>query len=209
MIEGLHPAQQSVYDERRRFNALSAGRRWGKTTLALKLVEEMSTEGGSALLVVKSEMLEWMWNKMLDNLNPSVSIKPHHRLNFPSGGHVQLVSDRQVKAGIKGYAVNRIVWEEPAICESVEESWRLILRPMLSDTRGDGWFIGTPSGPSETFFTAIVLRGRSSADPDWMSWVMPTISNPMEDSGLIEEARKTLPREVFETEYEAKIEVAP
>ena len=82
------------------------------------------------------------------------------------------------------------------------DAWESTLRPTLSDTQGRAVFISTPRG--RNWFYELFARGQDPQYPDYESFTFPTSSNPYIKDEEIEQARATLPSDVFSQEYLAE-----
>lgn len=72
-----------------------------------------------------------------------------------------------------------------------------VIRPTLTDLKGDAWFMSTPKG--KNFFYD--LYNYPEKYDDWASWRMPTVSNPFIDPKEIEAAQGQLDPLTFAQEY--------
>jgi phage FluMu gp28-like protein len=70
---------------------------------------------------------------------------------------------------------------------------------MLTDTMGKALLISTPRG--KNWFYALYKRGEDEEQSDYESFSFPTISSPYIPDSEVEEARQTLPEDVFAQEY--------
>jgi hypothetical protein len=74
---------------------------------------------------------------------------------------------------------------------------------MLTDYRGDAWFLSTPKGTAN-YFNALYEKGHGLLKGEWRSWQMPTSANPFIDPKEIEAARDDLTDLAFAQEYMAQ-----
>ncbi len=126
--------------------------------------------------------------------------KTDHRIELITGGIIDMWSLENYDS-IRGRKYHRVVVDEAAMCAQLEDAWQAVIRPTLTDYAGDAWFLSTPKGIN--FFKTLFDRGQDPAHPDWMSWQMPTLSNPFILPSEVEAARRELPSIVFTQEYEA------
>ena len=82
------------------------------------------------------------------------------------------------------------------------EVWQRNIRPTLSDHQGWGVFISTPHG--RNWFFDQHTRGMAGDDPNYASWTFESRSNPYFPAEEWEQARATLPEDVFRQEYMAE-----
>jgi hypothetical protein len=83
-----------------------------------------------------------------------------------------------------------------------EAAWNEALRPALSDRQGGAIFISTPK--RRNWFYRLYQQGLNGGDGEWQSWQFPTLSNPYIEPSEIEAARKMLPMDIFNQEYNAQ-----
>jgi hypothetical protein len=85
----------------------------------------------------------------------------------------------------------------------LEHAWQESIRPMLTDYRGDCWFLSTPKGVANYFHT-LHQKGHGLLKGEWRSWLMPTSENPFIDPAEIAAAREDLSDLAFAQEYLAQ-----
>lgn len=134
-------------------------------------------------------------------------------VTFPKGGRIIFRSlDNPDNA--RGYTADGVVVDESA--DVAPEAWYEVLRPMLIDTSGWAWLIGTPKGRNWYWQEHV----RAQDMPDAMTWQVPTLGVALEDGKLMrrphllenphipfEEVcrlRETMPERVFEQEILAQ-----
>jgi hypothetical protein len=99
---------------------------------------------------------------------------------------------------IRGRKYKRVVIDEAAVARNLEEAWLKVIRPTLTDLKGDAWFLSTPKGKNNYFHD---LAHNHEKYPDWTFFQMPTVSNPHIDPAEVEEARLQLDPLTFAQEY--------
>jgi phage FluMu gp28-like protein len=95
-----------------------------------------------------------------------------------------------------------VVVDEAALVVDLERAWQESVRPMLTDYRGDAWFLSTPKGTANYFHT-LYQKGHGLLKGEWRSWSMPTSANPLIDPAEIAAAREDLSDLAYSQEYEA------
>ena len=175
-----HVGQRKVRFEARRFNWLSAGRRWRKTTLAMSICVERAIVGGVILWAAPT------YNQVrvgMDETRKATGGAAKFNLSrmeavFPRGGKIIFRSLDDPDTA-RGYTAHGIVMDECA--DLKPEAWREVLRPMLIDTDGWLWAIGTPKG--KNWFYAEHVSARDRADS--MAWQAPTVGVDIVDGKLV------------------------
>jgi hypothetical protein len=201
-----HQAQRIVLRERRRFNVLCCGRRWGKTNLGTTILVKPALEGYPvAWFSPTYKMLVESWRdlrRMLRPVTKSVN-KQERRIYLVTGGFIEFWSLDNADS-IRGRKYKAVVIDEAAMVADLKNAWESVIRPTLTDYRGEAWFLSTPRGLN--YFFTLFSFGQDS-DPKkaaWASWQMPTSTNPFMDPEEIEEARNDLTEEKFAEEYLAQ-----
>lgn len=201
----LHERQGQVFNDTARFKVLVAGRRFGKTILALTALI-MSCKPKTRNWYIsptyrQSEMIAW---KMLKDMIPTEAIlkKDETRLEITltNGAEIALKGADNEDA-LRGAGLNYVILDEYAQIKS--NVWQEIIRPMLTDTRGGALFIGTPKGKNSLF--ELYLKGQRKED-GFSSYLFKTVENPYIDPKEVEEAKNQLNERYFHQEYEASFE---
>lgn len=203
-LPALHPGQQVVRDEARRFNVLDCGRRFGKTTLGIELDIEPALEGYPvAWFSPTYKMLSDVWREMRQTVQPickRVAVQ-EHRLELITGGIIDMWS-LDSPDSCRGRKYKRVVVDEAAMIPNFQEAWQAAIRPTLTDYKGDAYWLSTPKGMN--FFKQGFDYGQDPLMPDWASWQMPTTANPYISKTEVEQARLELPELTFKQEYLAE-----
>jgi hypothetical protein len=197
-----HRAQLQIISEAKRFNVLDCGRRFGKSKLAANILCENALEGNpGAYFAPTYKLLEGTFKDILTALQSLISRKhDNQRIELITGGSIEFWSLENPLAGrSRKYKVAII--DEAAFNRNLWQSWTEAIRPTLTDLKGSAWFMSTPKGKND--FYKLWMRGQTG-EPDWMSWQMPTITNPFIDAAEIEAARRDLPELAFKQEYLAE-----
>jgi hypothetical protein len=205
ILNDLHAGQLDVLDRCKRFNVLCCGRRWGKTVLAEELLlDEAGTMGclaGSpvAYFAPTYRMLMEVWRTVLETCNEIITKKSEteRRIEIIGGGVIDFWSLDDIDSA-RGRKYKRVVIDEAAKVLHLKEAWNKVIRPLLTDMKGDCWFLSTPRGKNNYFYDLFKF---SDAYDDWVSFQKPTSSNPHIDADEIEQARLLLDPLTFAQEY--------
>ena len=201
-INQEHSGQLKVLSEAKRFNVLDCGRRWGKSALAVNLLTENALEGHPvAYFAPFYSLLSGTFKELYSVLNELTTRKHDNQfIELVTGGSIEFWSLENPVAGrSRKYKVAII--DEAAFNRNLWASWTEAIRPTLTDLKGSAWFMSTPKGKND--FYKLWMRGQTG-EPDWMSWQMPTVTNPFIDASEIEAARRDLPELAFAQEYLAE-----
>lgn len=200
----LHAAQRTIHRERRRFNVVACGRRWGKSVLGIDEAIDPAIDGYPvAFYSPTHKMLTEVWREACSLLRPIIERRnaQEHRLELITGGIVDMWS-LDAPDTSRGRRYKRIVIDEAAMVSDLVAVWDAVIRPTLTDYRGDAWFLSTPKGLNG--FHTLFQRGIDEGEPDWMSWQMPTSANPHISPDEIEDARRSTPSDLFAQEWLAQ-----
>jgi len=206
-LDELHPGQLKVISEARRFNALKCGRRWGKTKMAEELLLSPENKTNGALsgypvsyLAPTYKMLMEVWREMIDITQPITKSKSETemRLELLGGGVIDFWSLENPNS-IRGRKYKRVVLDEVEVARNLKIAWQNVIRPTLTDLKGDAWFLSTPRFGSSYFKELCKLD-----NDKWKSWTFTTYGNPNIDPAEIDEAREQLDEQTFRCEYLAE-----
>jgi phage terminase large subunit len=198
----LSKAQQTIVDDQSRFRVVIAGRRFGKTHLAIRELCWHAREPGKDVWYVSPSYRQSkniVWKKLkhrLQDLRWADKINETElSINLKNGSTISL-KGADNHDSLRGVGLDFIVLDEFADIDP--DAWFETLRPTLSDKQGRAMFIGTPKGMN----WAYELYQMPNVDPNtWSSYQYTTIDGgnvPVEE---IEQARKDLDERTFRQEY--------
>jgi predicted phage terminase large subunit-like protein len=203
----LHGGQQRILESPARYKVIAAGRRFGKTLLAvewLALAEGGALDGASVGFFAPTyKLLMEAWNDFERTLTPIMkrSNKTEMRMELITGGKIDFWTLEDKDAG-RGRRYHRIVIDEAAHARYLKDAWERAISPTLTDYQGAAWFISTPNGLN--YFYELFKRGCDPAYPEWASFQMPTTANPYISADELEKARRELPELVYMQEFLAE-----
>lgn len=185
---------------------MDCGRQWGKTTLGLDLAADPLLRGYPVGWFNPTyKLMAEAWRDLKKMLQPVIRriSETEHRIELITGGVLECWTLEDPSAG-RGRRYKRVIFDEAAMSRNLEEAFEQAVRPTLIVYEGDGWFLSTPKGYN--YFHTLYDRGTDPQFPEYMSWRMPSSSNPHLPPSEIEAARAQLPPRVFRQEYEASFE---
>ena len=190
-----------IHNDPSRFKVVSAGRRFGKTRLAVAECLGAAREGKRAWWISPTYRMSnvgWRPLKQIASRVPGAVIrKVEKEVVFPGGGMVAVRSSDNPDS-LRGEGLDFVVMDEAAYI--MPEAWIEAIRPALSDRLGRALFISTPRG--RNWFWDIHRKG--GIESDWASFTYPTTANPYIQPSEIEAARAELPEIIFRQEYLAE-----
>ena len=177
-----HQGQILVRREAKRFNWLSAGRRWRKTTLAMAIAVENAVNGKTIIWGAPTYDQVSVGFEETRKASHGVAKFNQSRMeaHFPNGGRI-LYRSLDNPDNARGHTADGVVMDEAAYIH--RKAWSEVLRPMLIDTNGWAWGISTPCGRNWYWEE----HTKALDDPDSMAWQVPTLGVRITDRGLVRE----------------------
>ena len=177
-----HPGQIAVRNQAKRFNWLSAGRRWRKTTLTMAIAVENALRGKTIIWGAPTYDQVRIGYDETEKASVGVAKFNQSRMEaiFPNNGRI-IYRSLDNANNARGYTADGVVMDEAAYID--RKAWGQVLRPMLIDTGGWSWAIGTPSGRNWYWEEHV----KAADDPDSMAWQVPTLGVRITDRGLVRE----------------------
>jgi phage terminase large subunit len=200
----LSKPQQTISENPSRFRVISAGRRFGKSFLAINELAKFARMPGKKVLAVANtyrQIKQTIWDDLKAQLFAVNWIK---RVN-ESDLHIELINGSKIylrsadnKDALRGAKYDFIVMDE---CADIDpETWYSVLRPTLSDSKGHAMFIGSPKGRN-WFYD--IWQSCDSLD-DWQKFQYTTIEGGNVDEEEIEAAKRDTDERTFQQEYMAE-----
>ena len=203
-----HPAQMAIHQARgKRFRTVCTGRRFGKT---LCLAAELLDRGGCE----KAGDYGWVaptYNVAERGIEAFRTIaegfievcgRAPSRVEFAGrSGPVRvwfLSADNP--DNIRGFGFQGLVIDEAAAIPA--NVWHYVLRPTIAQTLGWAVFVSTPKG--HNWFYDLFTRGMDPSETDYASLTFPSKASPYFPAKEWDEAKRTLPEDVFRQEYMAE-----
>lgn len=203
LLPAHHAGQKELERSRARFNVVACGRRFGKTTFAIRKVAETALAGYPAAWGGPTyKSVGETWRLLCDLLRPVTRRRSEQekRLELVTGGIVDVWSLEEADH-VRGRGYKTFVVDEAAAIARLQYAWEQVIRPTLTDYMGDAWFPSTPKG--RNYFWDLFKLGRDPEEPEWASFRFPSADNPFLPKSEIAAAKRSLPQRVFAQEYEA------
>ena len=207
IVYKLHASQHQAFSDDARFIVIAAGRRFGKTVLAIYKAIKVALDTPKANIWFvcptyrQAEMIAW---KMLFELIPSQLIRSKNEVKLL----VELVNGSEIclkgadnEDSLRGVSLDYCIMDE--VSDMKRNVWQEIIRPMLTDRIGKALFIGTPKGKNH--FWELFIKGQKQED-GFSSYKFTTADNPYIPRSEIKEAQSQLSERVFNQEYLASFE---
>lgn len=196
--------QREVHNRLKRFTIIVAHRRWGKTVFAIN--ELLRTALTCKLerprvaymcpLFKQAKNVAWdMLKHYARNIPDVVFNEAELRCDLPNGGRVQLYGNDNADA-LRGIYLDMVVLDEYA--QMTPRAWSEVIRPALSDRKGNAIFIGTPQG-CNSFYE---LYEAATWIPNWRKEMFKASETQLID----DEELDAMKLEMTEDEYEQEME---
>lgn len=204
---GLRPAQMHVFRSDRRFRVLVAGRRFGKTHLAM--VEMLRAACGPDKKVwyvgpSYRQAKQIVWDRLKTLTRPWWAGKPLEAeltVRLQGGGTIALKGADQYDS-LRGAGLDFVVLDEYASMR--RECWTEVLRPALSDRRGGALFIGTPRGCDHLYEQFEYAK----TDENWAAFQYTTLEGGNVNEEELRNASREMNARLWRQEFEASFDSA-
>lgn len=204
----LSKPQSKIARSDTRFRVVVAGRRFGKTHLAIRELCYWAKEPNKIVWYIAPtyrQAKNIVWRNLKNTL---VDLKWTEKVNeseltiYLRNGSIISLKGADNYDSLRGVGLDGIVMDEFADID--EKAWFETLRPTLSDKQGKALFIGTPKGIGNW---AYELYQQCQNDPDnWTSFTFTTIDGGNVPVSEIEQAKRDLDERTFRQEYMATFE---
>ncbi len=201
----LSGPQHEIAAHAARFKVVCAGRRFGKTTLALAMLLHRAARPGALCWYVaptyrQAHQIAW---EMLHRLIPPSWARTANAtdltITFAWGSKLSLRGADNPDS-LRGVGLDYVVLDEYA--DMGPEAWTHVLRPALADRQGEALFIGTPKGYNHFYDLWVAAHSQT----DWHAWAYTTMDGGNVPKEEIEASRAELDARIFKQEYLASFE---
>ena len=207
----LNPGQQEVTSSGARFRVVIAGRRWGKTHLAIRELAKVCRHPMKRAFYVAPtyrqakqivwDTLKWRmqdlgWSRKVNESDLTITLVNGSTISLRGADNPD---------SLRGVGLDFCVLDEFAMID--EKAWSEVLRPTLSDKQGSAMFISTPMGQGNWAYD-LYQRGRATDEHHWESFQYTTLDGGNVPEEEIEQAKRDLDERTFRQEYLATFETA-
>lgn len=199
----LTPAQGVIARDPHRFRVLCCGRRTGKTTLAIDQIKGRASIPNSRIAYVANtyqQARDIAWEQLKSEcVNAAASINEARlEIRLVNGSFIILRGWEAIET-LRGQRFDLMVLDEVAQMTGFWEAWSEVVRPTLTDTKGEALFCSTPKGFNHFY----ELYNKENEDPDFKSFHFTTYDNPHIPPEEIDKAKIELTADRFAQEYMA------
>jgi hypothetical protein len=202
----LTAAQKQVAVSTKRWRVLISGRRFGKTTLGIREICKHASEPGTVCWAVcpsyrQAKNIWWLkLKKKLFALHWIKKINEAELTIYLKNGSLIALKGAENYDSLRGNRVDFLVMDE--VADIKPEAFYESLRPTLSDSLGEGLFMGTPKGLN----WAYDLFNNTQTDDEWASWQFTTEEGGNVPPEELESARRLLDERTYKQEYQGSFE---
>jgi len=199
--------QSTVADFPERFVTVVAGRRSGKTYLAIRQICYHARKPNQNIFYItasyrqakliawkllKEKLLDLRWAKKINESELSILLRNNSIISLKGSENID---------ALRGVSLSYVVIDEAAECDP--ELFQTVVRPALADQRGGALFISTPKGKGNWTYD---LYNMAESNNDWRSYTITTAQAGFVDPEEIEQARSEMSLKQFKQEFEASFE---
>lgn len=201
----LTPAQAQIAKSPVRFRVINCGRRFGKTTEAAEEIKGKALGSEKRICYIAptyQQARDIAWEQFKHELRPIVTNTNEARLEIKTrtqakGESLIILRGWESVETLRGQKFDFLVIDEVASMRNFWLNWQEVLRPTLTDNKGDALFISTPKGFNH-FYDLYNLEAK---DKDYKSFHFTTYDNPFIPKEEIDKAKQELTEDRFAQEY--------
>ena len=203
----LTSAQKQVADSDKRFRVLCAGRRFGKSVLAIREIAKCAREPDKRVMYIaptyqmcrnivwtplKNKLRELNWIKKINESRLEITLTNNSLIMLRGADNPD---------SLRGIGLDLAILDE--VQDVKAQTWSEVLRPTLADKGGSALFTGTPKGVGNWFKD---LYDMAATNEDWGSWKFTTLEGGNVHESEVEAAKADLDIATFRQEFEASFE---
>lgn len=198
----LTPPQQTIANSKKRFRVVSAGRRFGKTFLAIRDLCYFARIPFRNIYYVAptyrmAKTVVWEDLKMrLQNLRWVKKINETDlTIKLVNGSKISLRGSDNPDA-LRGVSLDFVVFDEFADVDPT--TWEYVIRPALADKQGHALWIGTPKGKGNHFYDLYEWAG---AQDEWATFKYTSADGGQIPAEEIALAKNEMDERTFRQEF--------
>lgn len=199
----LTPSQAIIAKDTTRFKVIRAGRRFGKTFLAIEEIKGKIAAKKKHIAYIAptyQQARDIVWEELKKELRGVYFNE--QRLEVKVNDCTLVLRGWESIDTLRGQAFDFIVIDEVAMMRNFWLNWNEVIRPTLTDSKGKALFISTPKGFNHFYD----LCNRELKDKDFKSFHFTSYDNPHLPVEELEAAKQTLPQASFQQEYMASFQ---
>lgn len=204
----LSKPQQNIAESEARFRVVIAGRRFGKTHLAIREMARFARYPNRnvwGIYPTYRQAKNVIWDGLkykLQDLNWVTKVNETDLSIILRNGTKIALRGADNPDSLRGQSIDFACFDEFAFIDS--EAWTNVIRPALADRNGHAMFISTPVGRNWAY--DLYQKGLDPTEHQWESFQYTTIQGGNVSQEEIEAARKDLDAKTFRQEFEGSFE---
>lgn len=204
----LSKPQRDIFVSKKRFKAVNAGRRFGKSFVSGTLSFDRCQNYNNKTVIYIAPTLNMarniMWEGWMKKHIPAQYYEKNEQLmtmKFKTGSMFYCLSAENPDR-LRGLAADLLIVDE---CAMIDNDFIEVVRPLLSDKYHDGeaLYISTPMGYN--WFYDLFVKAKENPE-EWDTFQFTTIDGGNVKEEEIESARKSMSPKMFAQEYLASFE---
>ena len=209
-LRGLRPTQRDIFlaASDARFRVVVAGRRFGKTALAITELIYEAQRGHKRLCWYIAPTYRMAKDLVWEDLKEAIPPEMIHKINETNLEIVLRGSRSKISLrgadkpdSLRGKGLNFVIFDEAA--DIHEDTWFKVIYPALTDKKGSALFIGTPKGYN--WFYDLFVHAEDN-EPLWRAFSFTTAEGGNVSPEELEYAKATLSKKQYEQEFEASFQ---
>ena len=206
----LHPAQKIIAKDKHRFRVLRCGRRFGKTSLIAEEIKGKALSKPVKIAYIANnyqQARDIAWELFKKEFRGRIIDTNEQRLEIrftpqTEGESIIVLRGWESVENLRGQAFDFLAIDEVASMSAFWVNWEEVLRPTLTDKRGEAIFASTPKGFNHFYD----LCNLELTDKDFKSFYFTSWDNPFLPKDELERVKETLPKDRYLQEYEASFQ---
>lgn len=204
----LHPAQNKIASDVHRFRVVCSGRRFGKTSLSAEEIKGKAISREARIAYISptyQQSRDIMWETLKKELEPIILNINESRLelkvrNIKNTESIIVLRGWEAVDTLRGQYFDFIVIDEVASMRNFWIGWEEVIRPTLTDKRGEVLFIGTPQGFNH-FYDLYNMENDPIKGISYKSFHFTSFDNPFISPDELNDAKKDMTEDRFAQEY--------
>lgn len=203
----LHEAQAQIASDTHRFRVVNCGRRFGKTMLSCweMFAVAVSKKNMRVAYIAPTyqQARDIAWGELKSITRDVQAVPPNEsrlevRVKTQEGDESLIVLRGWESIDtLRGQLYDFVVLDEVSSYKNFWENWQEVIRPTLTDRKGEALFISTPKGFNHFYD----LHNLENKDSDFKSFHFSTYDNPYIPREEVDKARLELTEDRFAQEY--------
>jgi terminase large subunit-like protein len=196
--------QYQIFHCPTRFRVVVAGRRSGKTELALVEIVRAAQKTNQLIWYVGPNLAvaeDIIWDRLKTATRPLWAKMPREtklRIDLKNGSAI-IVKGGFKPENLRGRGLDFVVLDEAADLKA--DAWNLSLRPALADRLGRAIFFGTPKGRNHLFDYFEIAQSHPG---EWASFQFTTAQGRIVNQNELESIGRNMDANLFRQELEAQ-----